>query len=316
MNCHDFEQSIPLYVYNELSGAERTALEEHVVSCEACRKALEQSQKLVSLLTEAPLAKPTPNLLVVCRQRLEDALDREQLGWRALVRAWLPPAAMAHPARAITGLTLVAFGFSLGWLLRPRITARVAPSLDASPSSMVGGDLRGARINSISQVAPDPQTGQVRITLNAEKRVTMEGSLDDPHIRQVLVYAVKSYDNPGIRLDTLSALRKSGSDPAVRDALLYALVHDNNAGVRLEALRSLGKANWNADVAQAFLEAAEKDNNLGMREAAIDGLVAHISAQGDEDLVPALQRLAQEDSDRYVRIKSLGALRQMGQPPY
>jgi HEAT repeat protein len=183
---------------------------------------------------------------------------------------------------------------------------------------MAGSDLGGARINSISQVAPDPETGKVQITLNAEKRVTMEGSLDNPHIRDVMVYALKSYDNPGIRLDTLNALGKSSNDPTVRDALLYALEHDKNAGVRLEALRTVGKDGWNSDVAHAFLTAAEHDENLGVREAAIDTLVSHVPAEGenDDDLVPALQHLAAQDTDRYVRVKSIEALRQMGQPPF
>ena len=295
-------------------------MDEHLTSCDACRRVFEQSRQLGELLSECPTAEPTPDLLVRCRQRLEYALDREQMGWRALIRAWLPPVAAAHPARAMGALTLVALGFSLGWVLRPRVGARIAgpaaPPADLTQAKMAGGDLGSARIRSISQVAPDPETGDVRITLNAEKKVTMEGSLDDPHIRDVMIYALKSYDNPGIRMDTLNALRQGGSDPTVRDALLYALEHDQNAGVRLEALRTAGKANWNSDVAHALLQAAENDPNLGVREAAIDSLVSHVTAEGDTDLVPSLQHLATQDSDRYVRIKSVEALHQMGQQPY
>lgn len=318
MSCQEVDRSLALYIYDELRGDERAAVETHLASCETCRKAMEQARDLMDLLRGQPVAEPAPDLLVHCRQRLEESLDREQMGWRALVRAWLPLAA-AHPARAATALTLVAFGFSLGWIVRPRMGS-VLPRSEGTPpaatSQMTGGDLGGARINSISQVAPDPETGQMQITLNAEKRVTMEGSLDNPHIRDLMVYALKSYDNPGIRLDTLSALGKDSSDPTVRDALLYALEHDKNAGVRLEALRTVGKANWNNNVAHAFLGAAERDDNLGVREAAIDSLVSHVSTEGDEDLVPALQHLAAQDSDRYVRIKSIEALRQMGQPPF
>jgi len=319
MTCHDFEQSLALDLYGELRGEERIALREHLASCEHCRKAQEQSLALADLLRTHPPIEPTPGLLADARMNLEVALDREQLGWRALLRAWLPPIAAAHPARAVSAVTLVALGFSLGWLIRPRLERtiqQVTPVQNTSQGQMVGGELNSARIKSISQVAPDPETGQVRITLNAEKRVTMEGSLDDPHIRNVMIYALKSYDNPGIRLDTLSALRKGGSDPTVRDALLYALEHDQNAGVRLEALRTVGNANWNSEVAHAFLQAAEKDQNLGVREAAIDSLVSHISTSGDEDLVPALQHLVGHDSDRYVRIKAMAALQQMGQPPF
>ena len=320
MNCQDFNQSLALYDYGELRGDERAALEEHLAGCEQCRKLLEQSRSLSDLLSRyrAEPAEPLPSLLVECRQRLEAVLDREQMGWRALLRAWLPPVAAAHPARAMTAFTLVALGFSIGWLLRPRVGSRTSkpepgPATTIVPAQVVGADLGSARINSISQVAPDPETGDVKITLNAERRVTMEGSLDNPNIRQVMLYALKSYDNPGIRLDTLNALRKGGMDPTLRDASLYLLEHDPNAGIRLQALQNVGKGDWNNDIAHGFLQAAEKDPNLGVREAAIDSLVSHMSAEGDEDLIPDLQRLASQDSDRYVRIKALAALHQAGQ---
>ncbi|HXJ94851.1 MAG TPA: HEAT repeat domain-containing protein [Terriglobia bacterium] len=319
MNCQDFSENLALYDYAELRGDERAALEDHLAGCEQCRKVLEQSRRLADLLSQqdqAELVGSLPSLLVECRQHLEIALDREQTGWRALLRAWLPPVAAAHPARAMTALTLVALGFSLGWLLRPRTetnTLTPGPVTNTSPAQMAVGDLGNARINSISQVAPDPETGDVKITLNAERRVTMEGSLDNPNIRQVMLYALKSYDNPGIRLDTLNALRKGGVDPAVRDVLLYTLEHDPNAGVRLQALRNVTGASWDSDIAHGFLQAAEKDPNLGVREAAIDSLVSHVSSEDGDDLIPALQHLASEDSDRYVRIKALAALREMGQ---
>jgi Putative zinc-finger len=316
MSCKDFEQTLALYIYGELSGGERASFEDHLASCQHCRGALEESRRLEELLAGRSLPQPTPDLLVVCRQKLEDTLDREQLGWRALIRSWLPPAAAAHPARAMTAVTLVAFGFSLGWILRPRVGSVISPPVtNIAPGQLTGGDLGGARINSISQVAPDPETGQVRITLNAERRVTMEGSLDDPRIRQVLVYAVKSYSNPGIRLDTLNALRPGSNDPAVLGALVYALRRDPNAGVRLEALRALRKTPWNEGVEQALAAAAQKDANLGVRDEAINGLVEHALSAQDDSLVPTLRQLAAADSDRYVRIKSLTALRQMGQEP-
>ena len=329
MNCKDYEQSLTLHAYGELSGPERTALEIHLASCEPCRAELEQSKRLEELLAGRTLPQPTPDLLVVSRQKLEEALDREELGWRALIRNWLPAGTAAHPARAVSALTLVALGFSLGWILRPRAgtvstsapTAPTASTGGISSAQMTGGDLGGARINSISQVAPDPETGQVRITLNAERRVTMEGSLDDPRIRQVLVYAMKSYGNPGIRMDTLNALRQGRqasqgtNDPAVLGALVYALRHDGNAGVRLEALRALRQSPWDEGVQQALAAAAQADANLGVRDEAINSLVDHAVSARDESVIPTLRQLASADSDRYVRFRSVAALRQMGQEP-
>ena len=319
MTCQEIDQSLALYAYGELSEAERAGVDEHLASCERCRQAMAELRSLETLLAEQPPVEPAPDLLVRSRLRLEEALDREQVSWRALVRSWFG-VATAHPGRVMTAFTLVAFGFSVGWLLRPRVAAIPvtpgAPAQTANASAMSGGPLGGARISSISQVAPDPETGQLHITLNAEKHMTLEGSLDDPQMRQVLVYALKSYDNPGIRLDTLNAIGHSGSDPTFRDVLLYALEHDSNAGIRLQALQTAAKSQWAPEVAQALAKAAEDDSNPGVRGAAVDVLVQHVTADHDQDLVPALQRLATEDSDRYVRLKSETALQQLGQPPF
>lgn len=325
MTCHEIDQSLALYAYGELSEGGRTSVEEHLTSCERCRRTMAELRGLGNVLAEHPPAEPAPDLLVRSRLRLEEALDHEQVSWRALVRSWFE-VATTHPARVMTALTLLAFGFSFGWLLRPRVGAipgaaaptelAGTPAASTNAASMTGGTLGGAQISSISQVAPDPETGQLHITLNAEKHMSLEGSLDDPQVRQVLVYALKSYDNPGIRLDTLSAIGNSGSDPSFRDALLYALEHDSNAGVRLQALHTAVKSKWVPEVAQALVGAAEKDSNPGVRGAAVDALVQHVSADHDQDLVPALQRLATEDSDRYVRLKSETALQQLGQPPF
>ena len=320
MTCQEIDHRLALYGYGELSAAERDAVEEHLSSCDRCRQAMAELRGLQGLLAQQPPAGPPPDLLVRSRLRLEEALDREQTSWRALVRSWFD-VATAHPARVMSALTLLAFGFSFGWLLRPRVgtipAAPGAPSAAPTTAGIAGGTLGGARISSISQVAPDPETGQLHITLNAEKGMTLEGSLDDPQVRQVLVYALKNYDNPGIRLDTLNAIGKDGGgDPVVRDAMLYALEHDSNAGVRLQALQTAARSKWAPETAQALEEAAEKDSNAGVRGAAVDVLVQHVSADHDQDLVPALERLAAKDSDRYVRLKSETALQQLGQPPF
>lgn len=319
MTCQEIDQSLALYAYGELPEAERTSVEEHLSSCEHCRRTMAELGGLQALLAEHPPIEPPPDLLVRSRLGLEEALDREQVSWRALVRSWFE-VATTHPARVMAALTLVAFGFSGGWLLRPRVgvipAAENVPAASTNTAAMTGGTLGGAQISSISQIAPDPETGQLHITLNAEKHMTLEGSLDDPQVRQVLVYTLKSYDNPGIRLDTLNAIGSSGSDPTFRDALLYAIEHDSNAGVRLQALQTAAKSKWAPEVAQAFVQAAEKDSNPGVRGAAVDALVQHVSADHGQDLVPALERLAAEDSDRYVRLKSETALQQLGQPPF
>lgn len=312
MNCKDLEPRLSLYLYAELTAEERASVDAHLAACESCRAQLEETQRLHQLLSECPQPEPTAEMLAQCRQALDAALDREQLGWRGLLRSWFPGFTPFPALRAATVLTLLLFGFGLGWTLRPRATKLEQAAGGAVPTSFAGADLANMRISSISQVAPDPQTGAVRITLDAERRVTLEGSLDDPRIRQVLVDTVKRYDNAGIRRDTLDALRTQSHNPSVREALLYALRHDSNAGVRLEALRTVRGMEWGSDVYQSLLDVLERDSNVGVRVAAVDALVEHAETLGEEEaLMEVVNRLATSDQNPYVRLKCLAAVQKL-----
>jgi hypothetical protein len=303
MNCREFEEALPLYLYGELSPAEREACAAHAAECATCGQALKEVGRLHEVLSERPRSEPSPDLLVHCRQSLEEALDRGQLGWHGLVRQWVTPLHFRPASGVAVALFLMVFGFSLGWTIRPRaagLSSETGPS--ASPFNL--GDIENMRINGISRVAPDPKTGDVRITMDAERRVTLQGSLDDPTIQRVLVYAVKSYDNPGIRRDTLDALRVRSSVPTVRRTLLWSMRHDPNLGVRLEALDAVRGLEWDTEMRQAFLEALEHDTNPGIRVAAIDVLAGH----ADETVLSALERIAASDSNRDVRLKCVSAM--------
>jgi hypothetical protein len=176
-------------------------------------------------------------------------------------------------------------------------------------AGVFGADLENMRISGISRVASDPQTGGVKITMDAERRVTLEGSLDDPKIQQVLVYAVKSYDNPGIRRDTLDALRSHADNPNIRQALIFAMQHDANAGVRLEALGAVCNMKFSDEVRAALLEALEHDTNPGVRVAAVDALIDHTEKDGcDAPTAQALEQLASNDRNPYVRLKCANAM--------
>jgi hypothetical protein len=311
MNCKKFEESLALYVYGELPGEEQAAWDAHLVTCAPCRAGLEEARRLQRLLSQRPAAEPTPQLLAQCRQALGEALDREPspAGWTALLEEWLSFLPPSPAFRAAGALSVLVFGFGLGWMLRPRVAATRAVSPGNVSTATLAPDFdNNMRFGGISRVVPDPQTGDVHITLEASRHVTLEGSLDDPRIQQVLLYAVKSYDNPGIRRETLDALRPRGNNPNVRQALLYAMGHDPNLGVRLEALDAVRGLDWGADARQAFLEVLERDTNPGLRAAAVDELARH----ADADSLAVLASLAANDSNRYVRLKCASAVRELG----
>jgi hypothetical protein len=317
MNCKEFEEYLTLDLYGDFPPEQRAAYEAHLAGCVNCQAAREQVRSLHEVLAQRPRIEPSPDFLVECRQALADTLDRERLGWRGLIRDWLsflqlPPQRVAP--RVAFALSLIVFGFGLGWTLRPG-AARVVPSEpgNVTTSSLADADFENMRINDISRVAPDPKTSDVRITMDAQRRVTLQGSLDDPRIQQLLVYAVKSYDNAGIRRDTLDALRARTKSPNVRAALLYTMEHDPNVGNRLAALDAVRGMEGGDDLQQSLTEVLEHDSNMGVRVESVDVLVDRVEKEGrDEAVLSALERLATGDPNRYVRLKCASALRKLG----
>ena len=316
MNCSEFEQNLPLLLYDELPEEKRAVLDLHLSACAHCRGQLAELKALDRVLKQRPSPGPSPELIVQCRAGLAQALDRESAGvsWRHLFDQWSATLHAISRMPAAAALALVIFGFGLGWGLRPRVQsstgARVPGGLGYSDVTGAAEtpDLNNMRINAINQVAPSSQNGEVRITVNAERQMTLEGSLDDPHIQQLLVQAVKGYDNPGIRHDSMEVLSRQADNPAVRSALLWAIQNDPNAGVRLDALNAAAeRMEWCPELRRVLTSAVERDKNRGIQVAAIDLLVNH----ADQTTVPELERLASGDPDPYVRLKSLAAIRRL-----
>jgi len=321
MECREFEEYMTLDLYGELPPEQRASYEAHLAGCVHCQAARKQVSGLHEVLAQRPPLEPPPDFLVECRQALAETLERERLGWRGLIREWLsflqlPPQRVAP--RVTFALSLLVFGFGLGWTLRPR-AAKVLPAEPGgmTTSSLAGVDLENMHINDISRVAPDPRTGDVRITMDAQRHFTLEGSLDDPHIQQLLVYAVKSYDNAGIRRDTLDALRARSKSPNVRAALLYTMEHDPNVGNRLAALDTVRGMEGGEDLQRSLIGVLEHDRNMGVRVESVDVLVDQVEKEGRNDaILSALGRLASSDPNRYVRMKCASALRKLGSDGY
>jgi len=313
MNCQNLEENLPLLHYGELSPWEQAACEEHLAGCANCRAVREKMEQFHQVLAQRSQVEVSPALLAESRMALDEALERQQHGWRALWQNGLPILRFQPASGFALALTFILCGFGLGWGLRPHAGRLASGVGDVNSAGVASPDLENMRISGISRVAPDPQTGGVKITMDAERRVTLEGSLDDPKIQQVLVYAVKSYDNPGIRRDTLDALRSHADSPNIRQALIYAMRHDPNAGVRLEALGAVCNMKSSDDVHTALLEALEHDTNAGVRVAAVDALIDHTDKEGcDAFTAQALQHLASNDSNPYVRLKCANAIMKLG----
>jgi HEAT repeat protein len=225
----------------------------------------------------------------------------------------------------------------------------VAMNVSAAPS--VSDDQLARMAVSGINFAPsaDAAPGTLQVQLRAEQPVTLSGSLDDADVRRVLTYVVRDSErfDAGVRLDCLDALKSRIRDVEIRSALLDAARHDQNPAVRMKALEALRDVVGERDVRDALLESLNRDSNPGVRVEAVNLLVRSLELESlpampeipegpDSDMpmiapnapavaltgadpsvrrvVRALEELQHSDPNRYVRLRSAAALRQIGPP--
>jgi len=175
MTCQELQENLPLLLYGELSTGEQAACDEHLAGCANCRADREKFEQLHQVLAQRPPVQVSAALLAESRLSLDEALERQQHGWLALWHNGLPILRFQPSSGFALALTLILGGFSLGWGLRPQAARLASGGAGINEAGVASSpDLQNMRISGISSVAPDPQTGGVKITMEAERRVNQE----------------------------------------------------------------------------------------------------------------------------------------------
>jgi len=341
-SCKDVAPLLVFYVCDEVSENERELIEVHLTSCTACSEQLAEEKEFHSALTSASQAADhfdsSGILLSQCRSELAEALDDLsapplQEHWRPF--GWLRRWMALRPAWS--GALLVLVGIALGtqlvpWMQRNSRDTGQAMNVRA-PQALTPDQLRNMVVGGINiSTSSGSEAPTVQLQVSAEQPMVLTGTADDSRMRQVLTYVVENTDrfDAEKRLDCLEALKAQAQDLQVRNAFLLAARKDQNPAVRLKAVEALRDAASEDEVRQMLLDALEHDNNPGVRVEALNSLVGSLDGGGPdngtagaapapspdgEDLdrvVRVLQQLERRDPNRYVRLRSAAALRQLG----
>ena len=265
--------------------------------------------------------------------------------WMALRPVWSATGLLA--AGAILGVQLLQWLPTNDSSLNGKaMNVSAAPKL--SDEQLAKMAVAGINFSPSADAAP----GTLQVQLRAEQPVTLSGSLDDDDVRHVLTYVVTNSDrfDAGLRLDCVEALKVRVQDADIRSAMGEAARKDQNPAVRMKALEALRAVAGDEDVRETLLAALNSDANPGVRVEAVNLLVRSLELESaaiapaapgapeppDADLpmiapnapavalpggessvqrvVRALQDLQEHDPNRYVRLRSAAALRQIGPP--
>jgi anti-sigma factor RsiW len=306
MNCEWVQQNITLYLYGELADDAQHELEQHVARCQSCAAELIEQREFQTRMSALPVEEPSASFLAASRMRLQEALEQTTQNRAWYHRFAFDPAAWLRQVRFSPALAMaifmVGFGGGLGAMYQSTRHAVVTPPGVTEPA-------QEASIGGITSIEKDPSTNEVKVQYDRVTPGTVQGSVSDPKVQDLLLYAAKSNENSGVRLNSVDALVDKTDDPRVRETLTYALRYDSNPGVRLHSLDGLTPfVKQDIRVRNAVLEALLNDSNLGVRSGALHSLE---SVKTDSSVRMALQQLAKEDPSDYIRAESKRVLASM-----
>lgn len=313
MKCETAQQNIVLVTYGELPDEHLASLEQHLAECEDCDRELKALLAMHEALAYRPVIDPSPNLLAQSRMRLDEELDMIPphgllTRLRSNLYAWL---GHLQSAPALVTL-LVGVGFLAGNFTN-KYQAGHQPKL---PPSVVISDSTHGAIANISSIVQTPNSEVVQVSYNRIVPETMQGSLDDPRIRQLLLIGTKAAADNGVRTDSVSLLANecrnghqcaAGPDgTGIRNGLLVSLRYDKSPSVRLAALEGLQSyVSEDQRVRDAVLDAVMHDSNERVRLRAIS-LLAPV--QSDSSVRQVMRTVSTTDVNPYIRTVSTNAL--------
>jgi hypothetical protein len=184
------------------------------------------------------------------------------------------------------------------------------------PSPVVLSNTTNGTIANISGIVQTPNSQIVQVTYNRVVPETVQGSLDDPQIRQLLLIGTKAPATNGVRMDSVALLANEcraghqcvgGPDGGgIRSALLVSLRYDKSPAVRLNALDGLQPyVVEDQRVRDAVLEALMHDSSPQVRTRAISLLEP---VESDSSVRKVMRTVSTTDVNPYIRTVSTQAL--------
>ncbi len=286
--------------------------------CPDCETEREQLLALKALADALPVQEPAANLVARARLRLEEALDAlPPTRWYERLGQWMMNNFASLQAAPVAACLLLVVGAGAGSLggyefaqNRAARTAAAGAAAAAQPASQPQPQAQAApaEIANISSIVRQPNSDMVEVRYNQMVPQRIEGSLDDPAIRQLLMLASRELGLGGSADDSVGLLAAecraghSCKAAGIRDALMVALRYDKNAGVREKALEGLEPyVAEDVRVRDAVLEALMNDTDPRIRTAAINILEP---VEGDTSVRQVLHSVANTDLNPHIRTVS------------
>jgi hypothetical protein len=307
MPHNEYKKMIQLALYSELNADEQKKLEDHLTSCEECRKEMEAQRNFLNITSDSEKKVIDDALLHEARTQLRGALRMERQKRAFNLKNIFNVFDFVNPPYklAVAGVTTLIVGFFMGYLLiSPSPEIRYITSSDSGAASVFYQ--QDVKISNITFIDSDASDGEVEFRFEAVKPMHFKGSVDDPNVQSVLTYAMLNEQNPGSRLNSINAMvseNKMAADPELKSALITVAITDKNPGVKIEALKLLKKLPYDEDIKQAYIYVLSNDTSSALRITAINALFETVQSgqKFSEKDLNLFKEKSKDDDNNYIR---------------
>jgi len=306
MNCDWTKENVVLFIYGELADDAKFEFEQHVRHCLGCRRELDAAIELKDAMAAAPVKEISPSFLAANRMQLQEALEHAEQSRNIFSSFVFDATSWFHQIKLAPALTaallMIGFAGGVGTTYKMMEAKRPPATSAAGSGGAIDVPATEANIATIESITPAANSNQVQIKYNTLQPQILNGTTDDPRVRQLLLLAARNNRNSSLVLDSLDVLTRRPEDDAVREVLIEALRYDKNPGVRLKSLDALkGYVRDDVHVRDAVVEALLHDSNAGVRQEAIS-LLDPVKA--DTSVRSALTVLAAREPNKFIREES------------
>ena len=318
-----FDELLMLYFYDELTKTERAGFKNHLDGCPICQQELSRLQAVEKRIACVPEPAPKSQLLSELNRRimLEVAGDIRRPAWGRFkdIIDELTETISLSLAKPRYQLITVGMTFLIGilvgklWLssgLRhdPEMLANLVnynyrftdPEKEDIQKAFAGYLLKSGGVEAADLLHSDYRTddnGIIEVNVKVDKNMAIRGGLDDPIIRNMLMYAARHDQSAERRLRAVRLLGQILPNPDVEATLIAVMLHDSDVSARLLAAELLDELAMTEQRLEAYKSVALRDSSTVLRSMALENLVR----QGGQEIVPVLALVASRDEAPEIR---------------
>nr|WP_293842975.1 HEAT repeat domain-containing protein [uncultured Arsenicibacter sp.] len=230
MNCEQANERLTGWLSDQISDAERQAIDSHLAACPGCQREYQQNQQLWQLMGDLPVPAASTAMrsnFYTMLETYKDTVSSEKQaapsGWLEKLKALWP----AQPAFQLAySLCVLAVGILAGFWFSQRQTPAVAYQQQIDTLSNQVQQMRQMMMLSLLD---NPSASERLRAVSYTKEI----SDANRQVTDALLTTLNNDPNVNVRLVTLEALVQYADDPHVREGLVQSLPRQESPMVQV-----------------------------------------------------------------------------------